>query len=510
VEIFGILLSIPVAFAVSMTYCALLANVARRFERLRFFLIVASSFILMVFLLEIVLLLTLGAVRSRAVVGPGFYVVHIGLFFLGTPALANVLVLRERASVLGKWYVAGVICALFAVFLVFLQYGVSEALYGVDGWRIRQSVIAKANNAFALDLCAELKEQKGNLFFSPYSISAGLPMTYAGARGNTEKQMAEVLNFTLDQGQIHHAFDILQAQLNSVQKKGHIELSVANALWAQEDFDFIEDFVDLMRHRYRTGFNSVDFKNAPEAVGININTWVEEKTEGKIKDLIRPGALDSSTRLVLTNAIYFKGNWANKFDEFDTKVMPFRLNPEQSVNVPMMNQTHDFGYMENDSMQMLELPYIGDDLSMIVLLPGEVDGLAQLESSLDVDNLDSWMSRLRETEVFLVLPKFKMTFELDLRDALASMGMADAFDEKAADFSGMAKMNDGERIYISAVIHKTFVDVNERGTEAAAVTAVRALSAPPVFRADHPFLFLIRHNASGSILFFGRVIDPTE
>ena len=370
-------------------------------------------------------------------------------------------------------------------------------------------IVAQGNTAFAFSLYNELKENRGNLFFSPYSISTALAMTYAGARGDTEKQMAGVFNFTLDQNRLHPAFASLQEQLNAVQEKGDNELSVANALWAQKGYTFLKEFLDLTGENYGAVLNHVDFKMAHEAARRQINSWVEEKTKDKIKDLIKPGVLDALTRLVLTNAIYFKGKWASQFEKSETRKGLFRLAPGRSVDVSMMTRKQKFGYMENDSLQVLELPYAGKDLSMIVLLPKAVDGLVRLENSLSMNSFSAWISRLREVEILVSLPRFKVTSQFRLDKTLASMGMPDAFDLNA-DFSGM----DGtKRLFISAVIHKAFVDVNEEGSEAAAATAVaiglKCMPLPlPVFRADHPFIFLIRHNPSGSILFLGRLVDP--
>jgi len=371
--------------------------------------------------------------------------------------------------------------------------------------------VVEGNTTFALDLYGKLKDAEGNLFFSPYSISTALAMTYAGARSNTEKQMAEILHFTLDQKQLHSAFACLEAQLNTLQEKEGIELNVANSLWAQKEYILLEEFLDLIKKYYGAELSLLDFKKACEAARKKINAWVEEKTKNRIKDLIKPGVLDSLTRLVLTNAIYFKGNWESQFKKSKTEETPFWLTAGKSIKVPMMNQKQNFKYMENDNLQVLELPYVGNDLSMIVLLPKKVDGLAQLESTLSVKNLTSWMGLLKEKEISVFLPKFKMSSQFSLNKTLALMGMHDAFSEKA-DFSGMTGKKD---LYISAVIHKAFVDVNEEGTEAAAATAVgmRLLSMPappPIFKADHPFIFLIRHNPSESILFLGRVINPTE
>jgi serine protease inhibitor len=371
--------------------------------------------------------------------------------------------------------------------------------------------VAQGNTIFALDLYNKLKETEGNLFFSPYSISTALAMTYAGARGNTEKQMAEVLHFTLDQKKLHPAFARLEAQLNSMQDNRNIELTVANALWTQKDYVFLREFLDLTKNNYGAALNLVDFKKAHEAVRIKINAWVEEKTRNKIKDLIKPGVLDPLVRLVLTNAIYFKGNWESQFEKSKTKEAPFWLAPGKSVKVPMMTRKQKFNYMENDRLQILELPYVGNDLSMIVVLPKKIEGVAQLERVLSVDSLNAWLGLLRKREILVYLPKFKTSSQFSLGEMLSSMGMSDAFTAHA-DFSGMTGNQD---LYISVVIHKAFVDVNEEGTEAAAATAVamKLLSMPappPVFRADHSFIFLIRHNPSGSILFLGRITNPLK
>ena len=296
-------------------------------------------------------------------------------------------------------------------------------------------------------------------------------------------------------------------------KKGGYQLSVANALWGQKGYGFLPAFLKLVRSNYGAPLNEVDFVGATEAARKTINDWVEKETRDKIKDLIKPGVLDSLTTLVLTNAIYFKGDWASQFNEDVTKDAPFTLSAAEKVDVPMMNQKGDFGYMETEGFQALELPYAGDDLSMVVFLPRKVDGLKGFEKMLTMENLRRWISNLRKQKVIVFLPRFKMTSAFRLGQALKSLGMIDAFTLVAADFSGMnGSRDEARRLYIQAVIHKAFVDVNEEGTEAAAATAVVAAEsvrpAPPVFRADHPFFFLIRDNRTGSLLFLGRVMNP--
>ena len=385
-------------------------------------------------------------------------------------------------------------------------------------------IIVEGNNKFALELFAKLQSTKGNLFFSPYSISTALAMTYAGARNQTESQMAEVLHFPVnvnqstdssskslpDRQQFASTFGNIVKDMNKRGQKGAYKLTVANALWGQKDYGFLEEFLKLIESSYDGRLNEVDFITATETARKTINAWVEKKTNDKIKDLISPGVLDSMTRLVLTNAIYFKGNWARQFKKDRTQDAPFILADGKKIEVAMMNQKAEFGYMKTDTFQALELPYVDDELSMVILLPKKIDALDEFEKTLTTDNLMQWLADIHKCEVVVFVPKFKMTSQFSLADVLKSMGMKDAFSSDA-DFSGINGKRD---LFISAVIHKAFVEVNEEGTEAAAATGVvmRLTSVGPatipVFRADHPFLFLIRDNLSGSILFIGRVANP--
>jgi serpin B len=377
--------------------------------------------------------------------------------------------------------------------------------------------VVEGNSELAFDLYAKLKDDPkikkdgGNLFFSPYSISTALATTWAGARGRTEKQMAEVLHFTLPQTQLHKAFGSLEKKLNEAGEEGRYQLSVANALWGQAGYNFLAEFLELTERSYGAGLREVDFVTQAEKVRLIINAWVEEKTQEKIKDLIKPGVLDRLTRLVLTNAIYFKGDWANQFDKKQTRDEPFNLNRHKQVKVPMMHIKDKFKYWADDRLQVLQLPYEGEELSMVILLPVKADGLAEMEKTLTSENLEKWLKGLRKQEVMVSLPKFKMTTDFELSEYLKKMGMPDAFSGDA-DFSGMT----GDRsLFISNVIHKAFVTVDEEGTEAAAATAVTmrttSVPAPPkLFRADHPFIFIIKDNRSESILFLGRVMNPEK
>jgi len=404
--------------------------------------------------------------------------------------------------------------AVKCAFILLVTMRTVAGLSGADEQAAKQKtdveIVVQSNNAFALELYAKLRDEKGNLFFSPFSISTALAMTYAGARGQTERQMAEVLQFSLPAEKLHPTFGAVLKDLNARGEKGSYELSVANALWGQKGYGFLKEFIELVETSYGGKLNEVDFAAAAEDARQTINTWVENETNGKIKDLIPEGVLDSLTRLVLTNAIYFKGNWASKFKEEDTKDAPFTMLNGEKIDVAMMNQTAEFNYMETADFQGLEMPYVDNELSMIILLPKQNDRLIALEESLTLNNLSNWLAKLSKRKVIVSVPKFTMTCQFMLADILKSMGMTDAFSG-GADFSGMTGRRD---FFISAVIHKAFVEVNEEGTEAAAATAVvmKLTAVPseviPVFRADHPFLFLIRDNSSGSILFIGRVMNP--
>jgi serpin B len=386
---------------------------------------------------------------------------------------------------------------------------------------LREAGVVRGNTRFALELYGRLKDRQGNLFLSPYSISTALAMTYAGATGQTEQQMADTLYFSLYSERndaarkpfipaFHKTFGGIIQQLNASGEKGGFELVVANALWGQKDFKFLPEYLALVKTNYDGNLEQVDFKTQTEEARKTINAWVENKTKDKIKELIKQGTLDSMTRLVLTNAIYFKGKWASQFKPENTKDAPFTLLNGEKMNVPMMHQTKEFGYAETDTLQMLELPYVNNYLSMVILLPKKLDGIRDLEKELTADNLNDWHYKQKNREVQVYVPRFKLTSEFSLADVLASMGMPEAFSPQA-DFSGMTG---GRDLYISAVVHKAFVDVNEEGTEAAAATgvAMRLTSVSPssqtIFRADHPFIFLIRDNKTSSILFLGRTENP--
>ncbi len=377
-----------------------------------------------------------------------------------------------------------------------------------------QAALAESNNAFCVDLYGQLRGEPGNLFFSPASISTAFAMAYAGAHGTTAQEMATALHFTLPPEQLHPAMGALLAGLNA--PHGGYELHVADALWAQQDEHFLPQFLNVTRTDYAAGLHTVDFAHGPAEARSTINRWVEQQTAEKIKDLLPASAVTSDTRLVLTNAIYFKSAWEDQFNKAFTQDEEFHLSTSASVKAPLMHRGGGYNFFDGGSFKALEIPYKNNELSMVVLLPDEVDGLKALEQSLTPANLHDWTGKFQFTrKVILTLPRFKITRGFELNDMLAALGMKQAFVRGKADFSGMT--DDPAGLWIGSAVHKAFIDVNEEGTEAAAATGISmragaALREPPpiTFRVDHPFLFLIRENKSGNILFMGRVTDPTR
>jgi serpin B len=375
-----------------------------------------------------------------------------------------------------------------------------------------QAETVKGSNAFALDLYAQLRTQPGNLFFSPESISTAFAMAYAGASGQTATEMAHVFHYTLPPERLHPAMGALLAGMNGTHQ-GY-ELHVADALWAQQNTNLLPAYLKLVETDYGAGFHQVDFSTSAESVRTTINAWIAQQTNDKIQNLLGPGTITPATLLVLTNAIYFKGAWLDPFNAANTEVDDFHLSAKQTVKTPMMERMGGYSYYDGGTFQMVELPYEGNELSMVVLLPKTIDGLPALEKSFTAANLSTWLDKLAPApKVNLVLPRFTMTDSFDLGGTLSAMGMAQAFGD-SADFSGMT----GKPLFkISRAVHKAYVDVNETGTEAAAATAVMMVGESMMenqtiiaFDADHPFLFLIRDTTTGSILFLGRLTDPTK
>lgn len=375
--------------------------------------------------------------------------------------------------------------------------------------------LAEGNQAFALDLYQSLlEEEAGNLFYSPYSISTALAMTYAGARNITEKEMADVMHFTLPQNRLHPAFNALDLSLTRLDGDGSeddgFQLSIANALWGQKDYEFLSEFLDILAENYGAGLRVLDFGQDPEKARQIINDWIYEKTEEKIEDLIPAGVINPATRLVLTNAIYFNADWKFPFIKSDTYDGDFHLMDGTVVTVPLMSQTKSFRYGEGEGYQAIALPYVGEEMEMVIFLPSE-GRFEEFEKSLNVEKVNEILSGMQATEVALTLPKFKFESDFSLSDILIDMGMPSAFGVgDGADFSGM----DGTlNLLISEVVHKAFVSVDEEGTEAAAATAViiaemSAIADATEMRIDRPFIFMIRDTGTNSLLFLGRVMNP--
>ncbi|RXN16463.1 leukocyte elastase inhibitor-like protein [Labeo rohita] len=395
---------------------------------------------------------------------------------------------------------------------------------------VKMECLSAANTQFSLNLFKKISggNASKNVFYSPISVSSALAMVSLGAKENTAAQMLKVLGFTtpprpcttpgshVSTDQIHSSFNKLMSELN---KPGvPYLLSIANRLYGDQSYQSVEKFLNDTKKYYEAKLEKVDFKKNPEAARVSINTWVEKKTQDKIKELLQRDHVSPATKLILVNAIYFKGNWEKKFPKEATKDGQFKLNKTQTKPVKMMNHQSKFPLASIPEMnsQVLELPYVGKNLSMLIILPNKIEdettGLQKLERALTYEKLMDWTkpSQMLEQKVQVSLPKFKMTETYDMKNLLISMGIEDVFDGRKVNLSGMSPNND---LVLSGVIHKAFVEVNEEGTEAAAATATVGVTAsrpvdPKTFKADHPFLFFIRHNPSNSILFFGRFCSP--
>jgi len=377
--------------------------------------------------------------------------------------------------------------------------------------------VVNASNQFALDFYFKIKDdEKGNIFYSPYSISTALAMTYEGARGKTADEIQSVFHFPKDDATRRSSVAAIYNGLNK--KDAKYRLHTANALWVQKGYQLLSEYTNRVEKYYAGKATNVDFVRATEQARQTINNWVENKTDNKIKDLFPQGSLNLFTRLVLTNAIYFKGIWVKEFDKGETREEVFRVSREQTVKVPMMRRTDaeaKFNYAETEDLQILEMLYEGGDLSMLVLLPRN-DGLKSLEDALTLEKLNEWKNELKEQRVDVYIPKFTFESKYFLNENLKEMGMPLAFTPPGmplgADFSGIAG---DKELFIQLVVHQAFIDVNEEGTEAAAATGVSVGIVSigpriPIFCADHPFIFIIQEKETGNILFLGRVIIPAK
>ncbi len=376
--------------------------------------------------------------------------------------------------------------------------------------------LVAGNTEFAMALYQLLKEKDGNIFYSPHSISEALAMTYGGARNETEQQMTAALRFEIEQARLHAAFNALDAALASRGQGARgkddepFVLKVVNAIWGQKDYKFEGKYLDLLAENYGAGLRILDFVQSPDDSRKTINDWVAKETEQRIKDLLAEGTIDELTRLVLTNAVYFNGGWLNPFAEDATRDGTFNLLDGRKVTVPMMFQSESMGYVSGDGYQAVELKYDGEELSMVIILP-EAGTFKTFENSLDGRALDDIIAGIENNTVNLTMPKFEFDSEFGLNEALSALGMPIVFDADQADFSGMTGKRD---LYITDVVHKAFVSVDEFGTEAAAATGVvmgitSAPLDPATVTLDRPFIFLIRDIATGAVIFTGRVMDPS-
>jgi serpin B len=369
---------------------------------------------------------------------------------------------------------------------------------------------AADDNRFAFELFGQLRANRANVAFSPASVRIALGMTYAGAADETRDEMAKTLHFSSKES-LAADMQALETLFQPHGERGTFQLRLASRLWAQQGLQLRPEYVEFIRTNFRADPVSLDFdKHAPQARQA-INQWVQEQTEKRISDLIPSTEVIQHARLVLTNAVYFQGGWLRRFDKNLTKPADFHASGAASAaKAQLMNRVDRYLYVATEGLQLVELPYNDKSLSMVVLLPQKADGVAEMESRLTALRFNQWLTAARLRRVNVFLPRFKSTGEFPLRETLAAMGMRSAFSEAKADFTPMTGHRD---LFLSALLHKAFVDVNEEGTVAAASTGViagarSASAAPPVFRADHPFVFVIRDDRSGAILFLGRVLDP--
>jgi serpin B len=411
------------------------------------------------------------------------------------------------------------IMLVIAAFLLYFGYGYISGLAAdrivltADTNDTKTAVAG--NTRFALDLYGRLKDDsiavtsKGNLFFSPYSISNTFAMVYSGASGQTKEQIATTLHFTLPDQNFYSVSGALQKYLLQINKKSGYHLLIANALWCQKGEPFLKDFLDLTQNYFGSGINQVDFLNESEKSRQKINSWCEEKTKDKIKTFIPPGGINEEAKMVLTDAIYFKGEWKTKFSRWKTKNADFYISSKEIVKVPLMHVKEKFNHCSDANLQALELPYKNDKISMIVILPRNEEGIREVENSISAEYLTYLLSKMSTGEIEVYLPRFKMTGEsFCLNKTLSELGISDAFNLGQADFSGI---NGKRNLCLGNVFHKAYIEVTENGTEVAASTGLTLVMArSPVFRADHPFIFLIKDNHSDSILFIGKVMNPSE
>lgn len=418
------------------------------------------------------------------------------------------------------------------IMLVALAVVVLAALASSEEKEVDSKGIVSGNNEFAVSLYKELAAEEGSVFFSPLSISSALAMTYAGAREETAEQMKAALHLLPEPSATHKEMSALLKDLNNrkfkdwvrEEKDGKVrpvrkevkafELLIANALWGQEGYPFKKEFIETNGKYYEAGLNLVDYKNKTEEARGEINKWVEDKTNGKIKNILPEGVLDEMTRLVLSNAIYFKAKWDEDFYEGATKNDVFTLANGTEIKVPMMHQEESFRFAANEDLKAVELPYSGKEICMVVIVPHDSKKFTEFEKNLSREGLEKLLKGMSYGKVDLYMPKFKTGFECSVKKVMQKLGMQDAFVMGKADLTGVADV-EGDPLFISEILHKAYIDLNEKGTEAAAATVVVATGGaapdrkkPEVIKADRPFVYLIRDRKTGSILFMGRLMQP--
>ncbi|MBN2541703.1 serpin family protein [bacterium] len=376
--------------------------------------------------------------------------------------------------------------------------------------------VSNSLNIFSFELYSQLIQDESNVFCSPFSTAISLAMLCSGAAGHTQRDLFNLLRLSVSPKVIHDVLCKLFNELNGLYDIKSNQLIIANAFWGQLGLKYSPAFIELLRHEYHSVFKQLDFEQNPMVASSAINHWVYEITKGEISHIIRPDSLTASTRLLLTNADFFKGKWEKQFSRAKTVLLPFRskgwLFSINKTDVTMMHQTNRFRYTEDLDMQVLELPYQGNELSMVVFLPKKVGGLPDFEQFLTYDNLVRWIHELEDRQVEVFMPRFSFSTHIRLGVDLQLLGLNNAFDPRKADFSGIVKET---RIALSEVVHKAFVQVDEEGTEALATTSMKALENPPerktqsprIFKADHPFFFIIRYIQSDTILFMGRIVQ---
>jgi len=392
---------------------------------------------------------------------------------------------------------------LLIIFLILM--GKSEKGYKGEGVK----EIIDSNNNFAFNLYFNLKEKEENIFFSPFSISSAFLLCYEGSKGNTKKEIEDVFGFPPDENIRRPSFEKILKEINKKDKK--YILNSANALWIQKDYKILKEYKEIVKKYYLSEIENLDFINEGEKSRRIINSWVEEKTQGKIKDLIPEGAIDVLTRAIITNAIYFKGKWLKEFKIENTYEGDFYINENDKIKVFMMRMEGEmFNYYEDEKVQVLEIPYTGDEISFFIFLPKSFD-INSINDYLNYEKFKEIKDKMVKEEIDIHIPKFKIETKYFLNDVLYEMGIKDAFLDIKADFSGITGKKE---LYISKVLHKAFVEINEEGTEAAAATGIvmeiTSVRLRKIFKADHPFVFIIHENKYGNILFFGRIINPQK